>query len=386
MASKKGFISMATVPSYSVVQSSRALHIFSELSKEFQDMYLIMQHYEVNEVKLDNLIQVRPLIPIDGRFSLVKGMLYRLQLTLSAFWFAIRSHRDFAILRGYDSIMLLILLKLVGVRVYSDFHGKYDLELSQRGKHLRSFFVKYIDMITLKLSDRIIVVSEGIEAQIQEYKDKCILIPNGIDVQKIDDANTGINTLDFKGYKKIVGFVGNWESFMNVEDMCQAAAYTPDVLFVIVGEGFNASALMDKYRSYENVLFAGRRPQKEAFSIMHMFDICILPYDKMDSHSKYPGFFSSRKTKEYIAAGKPIIVADVIGKESCLIPGHNCVLYESRNPRDLADKISELFNDTTLLASMGMNNFEMREHFTWDYLIQNSGIVEDLQNNGSSPE
>jgi len=102
MASKKGFISMATVPSYSVVQSSRALHIFSELSKEFQDMYLIMQHYEVNEVKLDNLIQVRPLIPIDGRFSLVKGMLYRLQLSLSAFWFAIRSHRDFAILRGYD--------------------------------------------------------------------------------------------------------------------------------------------------------------------------------------------------------------------------------------------------------------------------------------------
>ncbi|MCC7575382.1 MAG: hypothetical protein KK926_00935, partial [Methanomethylovorans sp.] len=115
----------------------------------------------MNEVELDNLIQVKPLIRIDGSFSLLKGMIYRLQLTLSAFRFAIRSHRDFAILRGYDSIMLLVLLKLIGVKVYSDFHGKYDLELSQRGKHLRSFFVKYIDMITLKLSDRIIVVSEG---------------------------------------------------------------------------------------------------------------------------------------------------------------------------------------------------------------------------------
>ncbi|MGD9779333.1 MAG: glycosyltransferase [Methanomethylovorans sp.] len=381
MTSKKGFILMATVPSYSVVQSSRALHIFSELSKEFQDMYLIMQSYDKNEVEMDNLIQVRPFISMDGSFSLLKGMLYRLQLTLFAFRFAIRHHLDFAILRGYDSIMLLVLLKLIGVRVYSDFHGKYDLELSQRGKHLRSFFVKYIDKTTLKFSDRIIVVSEGIEAQIQEYKEKCILIPNGIDVQKIDDANTDVHTFDLKGYKKVVGFVGNWESFMNVEDMCQAAEYIPDVLFVIVGEGFNASQLMEKYRIYDNVIFAGRRPQKEAFSIMYKFDICILPYDKMDAHSRYPGFFSSRKTKEYIAAGKPIIVADVIGKESCLIPGYNCVLYESRDPRDLADKISELFSDTSLLASMGKNNFEMRERFTWNYLIQNSGIIKDLQGN-----
>lgn len=372
---------MATVPSYSIVQSSRALHIFSELNKEFQDTYLIMQSHYKNEVELDNLIQVSPFISIDGSFSLLKGMLYRLQLTLYAFKFAIRHHLDFAILRGYDSVMLLILLKLIGVRVYSDFHGKYDLELSQRGKHLRSFFVKYIDRITLKFSDRIIVVSEGIEAQIQEHKDKCILIPNGIDLQKIDDANTGIHTVDLRGYKKIVGFVGNWESFMNVEDMCQAAEYLPEVLFVIVGEGFNASKLMDKYSGYGNIIFTGHRPQNEAFSIMYMFDICILPYDKMDTHSRYPGFFSSRKTKEYIAAGKPIIVADVIGRESFLIPGQNCVLYESRNPRDLADKISEMFDNPSLLSSMGYNNFEMREHFTWKYLIHKSGIIEDIHKN-----
>lgn len=379
MTSKKGFILLTTVPSYSVVQSSRALHIFSELNKEFKEMYVIMQSYDKNEVEIDNLLQVRPFISMDGSLSLLKGMLFRLQLTLFAFRFAIRHHMDFAILRGYDSIMLLVLLKLIGVKVYSDFHGKYDLELSQRGKHLRSFFVKYIDWTTLKLSDRLIVVSEGIEAQIQEYSKKCLMIPNGIDIHRIDNANIDMYTFDLKGYKKVVGFVGNWESFMNVEDMCQAAEHIPEVLFVIVGEGFNASKLMEKYSTYDNVIFTGRRPQNEAFSIMHRFDICILPYDKMDEHSKHPGFFSSRKTKEYIAAGKPIIVADVIGKESCLIPGYNCVLYESRNPRDLADKISEMFNDTSLLVSMGKNNFEMREHFTWKYLIQNSGIIKDIQ-------
>lgn len=372
---------MATMPSYSIVQSSRALHIFSELRTEFPDTYLIMQSSNKNEVELDNLIQVRPLVKIEGRFELLKGMLYRLQLTLFALKFALAHDLNFAILRGYDSVMLLISLKIIGVKVYSDFHGKYDLELSQRGKHLRSFFVKFIDKITLELSDSIIVVSEGIESQIKEYKDKCILIPNGVDLQKINEVNLENSTFDFRGYKKIVGFVGNWESFMNVEDMCKAAEYLMDVLFVIVGEGFNAPKLMDKYSSYNNIIFTGKKPQKEAFSIMHMFDICILPYDKIDSHSNYPGFFSSRKTKEYIAAGKPIIVADVIGKESCLIPNRNCLLYESRNPRDLADKISELFDNPSLLSAMGKNNFEMRDHFSWRYLIQNSGIIEDLKTN-----
>ncbi|MFA0822761.1 MAG: glycosyltransferase family 4 protein [Methanomethylovorans sp.] len=380
MAPKKGFILLANVPSYSVVQSSRALHIFTELKKEYHNLYMIMQSSDKKEIELDNLIQVKPLVNIEGKFVLLKGMLYRLQLTLFAFKFAIIHHVDFAILRGYDSIMLLVLLKMIGVKVYSDFHGKYDLELTQRGKNLRSFFVKFIDSLTLKLSNRMIVVSEGIESQIQEYKNKCILIPNGVDIQKIDDAISKTPEFDFKGYKKIVGFVGNWESFMKVEDMCQAAEYVPDVLFVIVGEGFNASTLMEKYSVNRNVIFAGKRPQKDALSIMHMFDICILPYDKIDAHSSHPGFFSSRKTKEYIAAGKPIIVADVIGKESCLIPGYNCMLYESRDPKDLANKISEMFNDPLLLSSMGKNNFEMREHFTWEYLIRNSGLIEDIPN------
>jgi glycosyltransferase involved in cell wall biosynthesis len=238
-----------------------------------------MQSSDKKEIELDNLIQVKPLVNIEGKFVLLKGMLYRLQLTLFAFKFAITHHVDFAILRGYDSIMLLVLLKMIGVKVYSDFHGKYDLELTQRGKHLRSFVVKFIDSLTLKLSNRMIVVSEGIESQIQEYKNKCILIPNGVDIQKIDAAISKTPEFDFKGYKKIVGFVGNWESFMKVEDMCQAAEYVPDVLFVIVGEGFNAFTLMEKYSVNRNVIFAGKKPQKEALSIMHMFDICILPYD-----------------------------------------------------------------------------------------------------------
>jgi glycosyltransferase involved in cell wall biosynthesis len=340
-----------------------------------------MQSSDIEKVEIDNLIQVKPLVDIDGKFSLLKGMLYRLQLTLFAFKFAITHHRDFAILRGYDSIMILLLLKLIGVKVYSDFHGRYDLELAQRGKHLRSFFVKFIDKMTLKFSDRLIVVSEGIEAQIENYKNKCILIPNGVDIRKIDDARGQNVQLDFKQYKKIVGFVGNWESFMNVEDICQAADYLPDVLFVIVGEGYNASKLINRHHDKGNVIFAGRRPQKEALAIMHKFDICILPYDKIDAHSSYPGFFSSRKTKEYIAAGKPIIVADVIGKESFLIPGYSCVLYESRNPRDLADKIAEMFANPSLLTSVGKNNFEMRTKFTWEYLIQNSGIIEDIRRN-----
>ena len=379
MASKKGLVLLANIPSYSVVQSSRALHLFLTLKEKFTDTHLIMKYSEKNEVQYENLIQVKPIIKIDGKFILIKGMLYRLQFSFFAFRHILSHHCDFAILRGYDSILLMLLSKISGVKVFYDFHGKYDLELSQQGRHVRALFVKYIDKLAFELCDGIIVVSKGIEAQVSEYKEKCIIIPNGVDIHKIDDINASDYKLDLRGYTKVVGFVGNWEYHMNVEDMCLAAEYAPDVLFIIVGEGFNAGNLVNKYKDISNIVFTGRLPQIDAFAVMHKFDICILPYDKSrTAHSDHHDFFSARKTKEYIAAGKPIIVSDVIGKEAFLIPDFNCALYESRNPKDLADRIRELFNNPQLLSSMGSNNMNMRNKFSWDGLIGDSGIIEKI--------
>ncbi|APH38563.1 hypothetical protein BHR79_03045 [Methanohalophilus halophilus] len=74
------------------------------------------------------------------------------------------------------------------------------------------------------------------------------------------------------------------------------------------------------------------------------------------------------------------MVADVIGKEAWLKPEENCLLYESRNSEDLAEKISILLNDKELYANMCKNNRELAKPFEWNAIVQNSGILEDIQN------
>lgn len=100
--SKKGLIIfMETKASYGIVQSSRALHIFQELKMHLPDTYLMLQKNEQNEVVLDNLLQIKPIIPIAGKFALLKGVLFRFQMSLEVLHFLLSKKIDYVIIRGY---------------------------------------------------------------------------------------------------------------------------------------------------------------------------------------------------------------------------------------------------------------------------------------------
>ncbi|ATU08094.1 glycosyltransferase family 4 protein [Methanohalophilus portucalensis] len=383
MHPEKGLIVlMGYNPGYSIVQSSRALHIFEEITKYYPETYLLMQKSKNSSICLDNLICIKPKLNLEGKeskYRLLKRVLFRFQIALYIFYFITINKIDYVFLRGYDTILLYPFLKLLKIKIYYDFHGKFDVELQQLNRNLRAFFVKWIDKFILRYADGIIVVSNGIKAQIEEYSDKCILLPNGVDVKRIESTEAEC-PVDIPEDKKVIGFIGNWEEFMNIEDICESVSLLSNCMIVIVGYGYKAAQKIDKYKDQPNILFTGKLPQIETYSILNRFDICVLPYDKEDLHSQYPDFFSSRKTKEYIAAGKPIVVADVIGKEAWLKPEEHCLLYESRNPEDLAEKISILLNDKELYANMSKNNRELAKQFEWNVIVQNSGILEDIQN------
>lgn len=364
-------------PTYSSPASSRALYIFNELRKRFPNTYIIMQKLEGKTYGMENLIQINPIIPIKGQFQLLKGIIYRLQIAIFTLQFVISKKIGFVIFRGYDTILIIPFLKLLGIKTFCDFHGLCHLELIQRKKYLRAFFVRHIDQMMLRLSNKIIVVSGGVKKQIQEYQNKCLSLPNGVDIDKIKNANY-MCFIELPIDKKIIGFIGNWESFMRIEDVCDSLKYLRNCAGVIVGQGSNAEYIMNKYRAEKNVIFAGRLPQEDAYTILNRCDICILPYDKNDDHSQYHDFFSSRKTKEYIAAGKPIIVADVVGKEGWLVENRNCLLYESGNPKDLVDKITALLEDENLYKKISENNKQLAKQFAWGDLIKQSGLMEEI--------
>ncbi len=361
-------------------QATRAIALHKEIRNHFPDTYLMMKEGEqpFNE---ENVFLLRPWSPSTVRFRsirILKWILSRIWMTIEVVKFIHQKKITSVLLRGFDTVFLFPFCKMQKVKTFYDFHGRYNLELLQLNEEGLAALVKICDTIILNLSDRILAVSEGILSQIPKHQHKCLLLQNGVDIDLIDEAKNRVPPIALPGSKYIVGFIGNWEQFMNIDDICGAVELMEDSIALIIGAGYKSEEITGKYLFNPKIIFSGRLNQMDAYALLNTADACIIPYDENDSHSKIKGFFSSRKTKEYLALGKPIIVAESIGREQFLVEGTNCLTYESRNPKDLAEKITYLRNNPEIADRMSKNNRELARQFTWKSIIQKSGILDEL--------
>ena len=354
---------------------SRALYLFNYIRKKFPETFIIMQD-ENKGIRIDNLILVKPILPITGNLVLLKGILFRLKASLYIIYFVIKNNIKIVIVRGYDNCIYLPILKLFKIKIIYDFHGLASVEQHYQNRHIRATFVKIIETIILKLSDKILIVSNGVKEQISWAANKSIYLPNGIDLKKI--ASIKENNVNQLNGKKTIGFIGNSEDYMQITDICEAVKYVDNCIAIIIGWGKDISQLKKKYEASDKIWFTGRLPPEEAYAILKRCDIFVLPYSDCDDNSKIPDFYSNRKTKEYIAIGKPIVVADIIGKEKVLINGKNCLYYVPGDPEDLAKKITVLLNNRQLYLKLQMNIEALAPGLTWENIIMSSGLLDEI--------
>lgn len=275
----------------------------------------------------------------------------------------------------YLGLMSIFLAKVFGLKAIFDFHGYIYQEEIYRGLKYKPFFTSFLEKLCIKYTDLIITQTESNRHVIGDLNKNVVVVENGIDPLEFTDLEPQksiLNKYSIPDSKPIVGFIGNWEKWMNIEDLLNSSYYLSDALIVIIGEGRNFT----KYKNeYKNVFFTGRISHFDAMSLLINFDVCVSPHSK-DEIMKYK---SARKTFEYMAAGKSIIVSNVVGKEYFLDEGINCLTYEPGNPKDLAEKIRILLEDPELRTKMGINNRRLAENFTWDKNLERSGLVEILR-------
>ncbi len=360
---------------YDVAPASRKIHLSEELSKAGINTSIV-GFFSKNNEKKTNTIEIK-----QHSKNMLSYLLLLLHVQYAAFKQVIVTDSDFSIVRGCDMILFSIISKIVGRKIIYDFHGyRYKEELSM-GRKLISDLTKICDIILIQLADYILVVSEGVKNELSEkHKKKAILLPNGVDPKllqykpTVDEITFLSNKYDIHLNKKIVGFVGNWEYRVKIEDILNAKKYLSNVQVLIVGEGHNYTELCKKYLD-SDIIFTGRVKHEEAIKLMGIMDLCVIPYNK-ESASLNKDFYSARKTKEYILLNKPIIASNVDSRESLLKEYENTLLYEPGNEIDLAQKIKLLLGDKCLLARMNEYNNELATKITWDYYVKNSKLID----------
>lgn len=102
--------------------------------------------------------------------------------------------------------------------------------------------------------------------------------------------------------RPVLGYFGMMDFVMDTDLMNEVAKRRPEWHWVLIGMKSN---LMQTVNA-PNIHFLGTKPYSELPRYLRHFDICILPWNLGSSFTAYG---SAIKVREYLASGKPIVMA-----------------------------------------------------------------------------
>lgn len=374
----RGILISAEEMNYNIAPSSRLLYISNELNRQGIDTF-VAGAFSENSISNANVIKVKQ------KWNNVGGrIIFLLHLQLIFLCAFLKKDNKFAIVRGCDMVLLMLFLKIAKKTVFYDFHGYVYKEELSKGHNFLSLLLKLADNLCIYLADYILVVSEGTRKDLSEkYIHKSLLLPNGIDlniVSYVDEKSIDrlVTKYEIDANKKIIGFIGNWEHRVKVEDIINAKKYLENAIILIVGKGHNFDDLYSRHN--HEIIFTNKISHKDAINLLSIMDICVIPYAKDEVSTPAQDYYSARKTMEYILLNKPIIVSDVVAKESFLQNNKNALFYEPGNAEDLAMKIRLLLSDENLVASMKEYNLTLINNISWEYFVKKSLLIDIIIN------
>ena len=295
---------------------------------------------------------------------------------------------DALVVRGYwIGLISLLYAAIAGVKVrIYDFHGFAWKEQYGEGRIMRSISTYLIELLILPLSSKMLAVSQGVKKDLPLFSErKVVVVENGVDIEefrttpssrKIDELKDRFNISDKKPVFGIVASFGPWIDIRCVIEAAQLLQDEAEIILIGSGPGIDIANREIESHNIENIHVAGTVKHEDLVCILKdLFYGCLCPYEGQWIHSNTPNFFASRKVKEYLASGKPIIVSDVKGRGDFLIDGETCVTYTSGDSFELAQKIMHVVGEPDLKNRIGKNGREIADNFSWEKICKESGLL-----------
>ena len=187
--------------------------------------------------------------------------------------------------------------------------------------------------------------------------------PNGVDLRQAEaPARIEANPVP------ILLYLGSLHPWKGVETLVRALPLVSGgaQLHIVGGTPARIEELRVLARSCDvedRVVFHGPVEPGKRFGYMHRADICLLPLTDTGIGSRHT---SPIKLFEYMATGKPIVVADVPATRAIITPGVHALAVPVGDPHAFAAAINTLLADPALRARLGTAARERAHDFTWD--------------------
>jgi len=242
------------------------------------------------------------------------------------------------------------------------------------GEGFANFIAKFYNSTTLKLllnrADRIIITQDDYinSSHLQNYKDKIVTIPNGVDTslfkasenERIGNQIFFLSVLDrFHKYKGLDYLI---------DALVDVKKEIPSVKLVVGGKG----ELLDFYKSKvkelgleDNVEFKGFLTDEEVIKCYQESELFILP----SISSLQEGF--GIVVLEALSCETPVISTDIVGVSDDVIETESGIIIPPRDVEKLKESIISILEDKELIRTMGANGRRLvKEKYEWKKIAQ----------------
>jgi glycosyltransferase involved in cell wall biosynthesis len=234
------------------------------------------------------------------------------------------------------------------------------------------------ERLNLDAAARIFVVSDVERRNLEARgvaRERIVVNPNGVDVQRFRPGVGGIETrkeLGIKDDEIVAGFVGTFGPWHGVEKLAAAIKMiraSDAVRFLLVGSG-SLRAEVEKQLETEvrerKVIFTGAVAHDRVPQLLDACDILVAPHVPLADGSEF--FGSPTKIFEYMAMGKAIVASRLGQIGEVLGDGETALLVEPGNVAELISAIMKLIESDSLRKELGTNARAVaeREH-TWEH-------------------
>jgi len=218
-------------------------------------------------------------------------------------------------------------------------------------------YKKYLKIVTI--SDE---VDRNIKAHLKFKSSRFVLIPNGVDIEKIKMSPVADrNEFDFAENEKIIIQVSSFTKQKDQNTLIRALKHlkiSTKLLLVGDGEMINESKeLVEKLNLENQVLFLGIRMDVSA--LLKMADVVVLS-------SHYEGL--SLSSIEALASGRPFVASEAPGLSN-VVDGAG-VLFPIGDEQYLAMELEKLFNDQDYYQKIATRCVERSQNYGLQKMIE----------------
>ena len=250
-----------------------------------------------------------------------------------------------------------------------DYIAMLEHELGISHNHIMSKLGNSLLHMLVKRSMAVMSVSEILYNKV-DHKKK-VLLPNGADM----GSNTQSETiLHIDKSKPVVGYVGAFEYFIDLDLMLNVARSLPNFTFLFVGAGREFKRIKNEVSSgnLSNVILTGAVPHRQTMQFVAEMDICLNLFNK----GEVADAASPIKVFEYLAKRKPLITTRLSEIER--IDKESQAFFYADTLDEVIQEIEFILDNPYIVDEKVNRGIELiKKEYNWDHLA--SIFVENIR-------